>query len=1108
MAVRDPRVLDRLNALNTNLENATNTDNIENNISGRLFNILEWQNSISIDSELYASINEIANASDITHYIEEIRNNLANLTAINIPYRDPATPINNTIIPAADPVDTGIAHMQEALRTLDALPWQIRTLRDRLEENHNILDDINNARSNLSNAGFERRNLTDIQNDINLCRELQGYLRAIDDEERYLRNHPGDADHEHRRDAALNAFNRNRTIINWIQELSNNVINFDAISNQVRDAQRSLNQENDLVSEIRRQESRLRNNRITVPEGFWLWFHDDDTRVTSPDERDDIGDLQNDINNRIQELNVLERSIEPLRTRYQSNLDNLNRITNLQQLQQRLNRTHTGEMGIRHNEFQVIQDIAYNNLLLWEDIAGRPRAGTYEPNLPNTSVTVLGPTATTVDLNFIHGNLARPWRFDYTLCNRDGTPLRINWGRFEYQLWTQTISLQWIRFTNNDVANQNMIIENLQINPVEGLTFPLVLELNVRVRIHDDETWLDIDHHKPIRLEITRPTLVENDRQNAYDSLMPPMNERITAEYGVDDTPSKYREELENEAIWSILREGWNEAEVNEIYNNETRRDMLINRIRTALLWGLPLLSLADLQVWFRTDMTRENRDVPVQYLLGVEQFQNYIRQSIPNNLREYASRTIRNNANNHRNDILQEFLNFQTDIANNRIDNNDNLRALYNIPPVEEWPEGHPNTFFQRLFWHDSMQNNYTKFFHWRHAELNDLSLKTEDWTVRYWVKVEVVGVNKIVATINIDWKEEPEIIDAPSHDDLIEWILARANTKDWEPLNRKLRCNMALAVLKAMVLMSPQRLTREIPPTDFIDDKWNTVNCDRMEAFVKWWNLRLRWGWIDWSRMRQNVTIFDEAQFKEIHDVEMLEDWIYGLSRQINMIMNATAQEYHEATSAMLRNDENRYVMRYNTAQRLRWWPIRRLWWRMVHGKTSNDFNFDTAVSEAWKSVNIKLDKWKFTVSGDFDGQHYEYKGRNLWSILRKRINRKRVFDGVELAMVAAINEAFIQKLRENHRVQTENFIVADMNDGKTWRTYVFDDAWNLSYLEIEDINLNPLWPGQSGRVDPDQVPAERVRCNEQERREFMQNPLLAGRLQREMRRRLALF
>ena len=108
----------------------------------------------------------------------------------------------------------------------------------------------------------------------------------------------------------------------------------------------------------------------------------------------------------------------------------------------------------------------------------------------------------------------------------------------------------------------------------------------------------------------------------------------------------------------------------------------------------------------------------------------------------------------------------------------------------------------------------------------------------------------------------------------------------------------------------------------------------------------------------------------------------------------------------------------------------------------------------------------------------------------------------------MVAAVNELFIQKLRENHRVQTENFIVADVNNGKTWRTYVFDDAWNLSYLEMEDINLNPLGPGQTWRVDPDQVPAERIRCNEEERREFMQNPLLAGRLQRAMRRRLALF
>jgi hypothetical protein len=51
-----------------------------------------------------------------------------------------------------------------------------------------------------------------------------------------------------------------------------------------------------------------------------------------------------------------------------------------------------------------------------------------------------------------------------------------------------------------------------------------------------------------------------------------------------------------------------------------------------------------------------------------------------------------------------------------------------------------------------------------------------------------------------------------------------------------------------------------------------------------------------------------------------------------------------------------------------------------------------------------------------------------------LRKKIGRDYVFNGVELAMVAAINEAFIQKLRKNHWVATENFVISDVNDGKT--------------------------------------------------------------------------
>jgi hypothetical protein len=63
--------------------------------------------------------------------------------------------------------------------------------------------------------------------------------------------------------------------------------------------------------------------------------------------------------------------------------------------------------------------------------------------------------------------------------------------------------------------------------------------------------------------------------------------------------------------------------------------------------------------------------------------------------------------------------------------------------------------------------------------------------------------------------------------------------------------------------------------------------------------------------------------------------------------------------------------------------------------------------------------------------------------------------------------------------------------------------DSHGDLSYIEIEDQNLNPLRNGRTyGRINFNDLPPQRIRCNEQERREFMQNPLLSGRLIRAMR------
>ena len=1131
MAIKDPNVLNRINTLNTNLEN-TNLENaniteIQNNISHRLFGVLDWANSISVDSELYASINSVANATDLTNYINTAKTNLPN-THVSIPYTWWNFTVTNSVV-TLTPADwitntqNAINNMNTAINWLNNLPSQISRLRTRLQENRRILNSIHNIQLDTR---WTWRTLADINNDISTnntnvstCRNLLNILTRIQNAEQHpAYSNPTHAQHTYYTTLHTNEVSNFNALIAGITWVTNYVTDWDFVSKRSEVTIAQTNYENDirnLQQELRLSDDTTRNVNllqtwnIPIPSNLWL-FNTNDTVVdrTTLTTAVNTENQINDVDARLAQLDVLELQIETLRKRYQDNLSKLNKILALQQLQDRLNTTHPGEMDRRQREFNTIREISNNNLLLW------PWApGTYEPYLPNTAIGVWERwvwwnPAREIHLDFINWTLGtwfNGWarNFRYSLCDGAWNPLRNNWWKLEIQQGWQTINVRWITFDN---TTQTMNINNLEVNPIEWLTFPLNLDLNIRVRIHDNDTWLDVDHHKPIHLEITRPTLAQATRENAYDSLIPPMNDRIIAEY-----TDRYRESLENEAIWKILREwwNWNEAEVNEIYNNETRRNMLIDRIRRSLRGNFPFLAIGDLQAWFRGDMTREDRDVPVQYLLNQNAFQNYVRQSIPDNLRNYASWQINNNASIYRDNILQEFLNFQTDVSNNPKDNNDNLAVLAQIPDDNEWPQWHPNNWRQRLRRINTRKNNYTKFFKWRNSEINNQSLETEDGTIKYGVKVEILWVNRIVATINIDGKDEPEIIEAASHDRLIGWILRRANTKDGEPLNRKLRCNIALSVLKAMVMMSPQRLNREIPLTNFTDARWNTFSCDRISADIYKWNLRIRgWNINLTNRTRQNVIIFDENQFKNLHDVHALENWIRELSTQINRIMNATAQEYQEATNWLLHNWENRDLLRYDTAQWLRWWPIKRLWWRIRYGKTNNNFDFDTSVNGAWKNVNIAFNWWKFTVSWEFDGKEYKYEAKDLWSILRKKINRKRVFDWIELTMVAAINEQYIKKLRTNNLVQTENFAVADLNDDKTWKVYIFDEDWYLSYLEIEDRALNPLWTRNVGCLDPDLIPAERIRCNDQERKEFMQNPLLAGRLLREMRKMLSLW
>lgn len=1086
MAIKDQATLDKVNHLHDNLEQSRAEE--ITNVWDKLFWVLEWSNNISVDNEIYSSIRNISRSTNLTDRINAITFD-PQLTVNGVSI------VNTNGLPHSDSTETENSKnlINQSINDLGSLEGRvIQSLHTRFQENIEVLTDIRDAQNiftgtprgthTISNAlsaenGLRNR-INSIRTIINsIISEFNRHWWPRVDRLNSLRENFENADKtgipDRLRDIDINTHDS-------VKDLSRDYGNF------LRNTETriwELNNERNLRSLI----DRLANREILIPNWF-LPFTSINTIASAWWNAADTERIITAFNNRLTELNNFETQISSIRSRYQSNLSKLDKILQLQKLQEKLNAT---ELSRRQNEFQTINDICNNNLWLWEV--------TYIPELPNQTINIWW-TLWPIHLDFISWTLWAWRNASYSLCDSTWNPLRNNWWRLEIQQWWQTINIWWIRF---DDAAQTMTFDRVTVTPIENIAFPLILDLNVRVRIHDNATWLNIDHHKPIHLEITKPTLSTGDREHAYDSLTPPMNERVAAEYS-----NHYREDIENNQIWKILREWWNEAEVNEIYNNPSRKAILENRMRALLHIHFPnsSLILRDLQTGFKNSICDEHKNVPPQYLLNETTFADYVRNNFPNNLKTYAEGTIYRNINTIRTEVLQELIKFQSDVAHNKVDNLDNLRALAAVPNDANWPQWHPNSRRQRLTNHRSNKNNYTKFFQWRSAELNDLKLDTEDGEIKYWVHVEVSGVNRITATITIDWKEEPEVIDAANHDRLIKWILNRAQTKDWEPLNRKLRCNIALSVLKAMVMMSPTTLRREIPPRDFTTPQWETIRCNRLEADIHDWNLRIRGGAVNphWH-IRSNAELFNESSFKSLHDWNMLETWILQLSTQINSIMNATANEYNEATNRIIRNKELR---EYDTKQFLEFWPVKRLRWRIRYWKTNNDFNFSTSVNAAWKSTNINFEKWKFTVSWDFEWQAYNYKAKDLWSILRKKINRKRVFDGIELAMIWAINEEYVQKLRTNNLIQTENFAVADTNNNKTWRIYIFDEWWNLSYLEIEDRALSPLHGRNAGMIRAEDIPVERIRCNDKERQEFFQNPFLAWRLLREMRRRLALF
>ena len=101
----------------------------------------------------------------------------------------------------------------------------------------------------------------------------------------------------------------------------------------------------------------------------------------------------------------------------------------------------------------------------------------------------------------------------------------------------------------SNTTNQ-LTVNNLQISPLEGINFPANLTLNVRIRVQDPITGINLDHFKRVTITINRPIFDQQARQtevNTINGIGNTITNSMTANYDV------LAARLEREAIFRAL---------------------------------------------------------------------------------------------------------------------------------------------------------------------------------------------------------------------------------------------------------------------------------------------------------------------------------------------------------------------------------------------------------------------------------------------------------------------------------------------------------------------------------------------------------------------------
>ncbi len=680
---------------------------------------------------------------------------------------------------------------------------------------------------------------------------------------------------------------------------------------------------------------------------------------------------------------------------------------------------------------------------------------------------------------------------NYSLAGPNGEEISDAWN-IQTQINGQTITIKGLSI--NNTAN-TLEWNNIQIEPLDNLTWPLSITLNVKGRITDPNTWVHLDHYKAIRFSIDKSWLDATARENQVNIYNTTgAGNKITDRLATNHTAEQYKRE--RDALIRAVKKD-DGPKYDKYLDTPEKQEAFYQRIRKLHFPGtgrnffeqvqndLNLNTIGNFASWFANDKRKRNKDINITK--SDIAYKTYLHNNMEEKIWEYFDDSLDsilwNNAyNGHDINMLlkAEITAFANEQDKSREENNTHIQVESDLAGIDS----------METLWKDE---EYIRFFKGAQykAEKQELQLNMnrgpEDINnpepFKYDMDLAVKGRNNIQVQVAIEG-QKPILFKSWEPHTIINHIM-----KTRAIPHGSARVHMAYNVMKGFVQMAKEKYI-DLSYFDSGSTLYHTIDIDEKTGNL----VKKTINRANINYTQNTETLFDYQTFINSPSFD-------------NATSNGALRQGIETTLSHFTRAMNGVHRQYHDANRRRWRWLR---------KSKNHFHFPrlrsiwgmqftTNVETSFWNIEISCKRNRFTLSWwPFEKA---ISGKDLWKLMNKKINGERVFDGVEGNALESIYSSMLEKLREHKRVKKFNFWVRDPRTGKL---YILDKNWDFGMMKNEEIvaHWNPIRNSNSrtrvGPIDDARLSWGMDLIDEEEKHQLLRNPELMYMLINAMRKK----